>query len=53
MSAAPLSPDEQPAPRWLLALLGVGALVLLIGAGLIWLTRGTAIILDMANFFCF
>ena len=43
---------EQPAPRWLLALAGFGALVLLLGAGLGWLYRGPAIVLDMANFFC-
>ncbi|MDF3073259.1 MAG: hypothetical protein K0S54_926 [Alphaproteobacteria bacterium] len=44
--------NQQPAPRWLLALLGVGGLVLLLGAGLGWFYRGTSIVLDMANFFC-
>lgn len=45
------SPDS-PAPRWLLALLGAGALVLLGGAGLAWAQRGSALVLDLANFFC-
>jgi hypothetical protein len=44
--------SQQPAPRWLLALLGAGVLVLGLGAGLVWLYRGTSIVLDMANFFC-
>lgn len=43
---------DQPAPRWLLALLGLGVLVLLFGAGLGWVYRGSAIVLDMVNFFC-
>jgi len=43
---------ENPAPRWLLALLGAGALVLLGGAGLAWTQRGSALVLDLANFFC-
>jgi hypothetical protein len=51
MSTLP-DPTEQPAPRWLLALVGLGAAVMLVGASLAWLYRGSAIVLDMANFFC-
>ena len=53
MSVSPHpDPVEQPAPRWLLALLGLGALTLLVGAGLAWTFRGSAIVLDLAEFFC-
>ena len=47
------SPADQPAPRWLLALLGVSALVMIAGAAMAWLHRGSAIVLDMVGFFCF
>ena len=53
MSTQPHPPEDQAAPRWLLALVGFGAAVLLVGATLGWLYRGSAIVLDMANFFCF
>ena len=43
---------EQPAPRWLLALLGVSVGVVLVGASLVWWQRGATIVLDMAEFFC-
>ena len=55
IEAMGLTPDtapEQPAPRWLLALLGVSVGVLLIGASLVWWQRGATIVLDMAEFFC-
>ena len=53
MSANPHpDPVEQPAPRWLLALLGIGALTLLVGASLAWAYRGSTIVLDLAEFFC-
>jgi len=52
MSAHPDPAGDQAAPLWLLGLLGLGALVLLVGAGLGWAHRGSAIVLDMANFFC-
>ena len=45
-------PADPTAPRWLLALLAVSALVMIVAAGLAWLHRGAAIVLDMANFFC-
>lgn len=44
--------SQDKAPRWLLALLGLGAGMLLIGAALAWWQRGAAIVLDMAEFFC-
>jgi hypothetical protein len=52
MSLTPDTAPDQPAPRWLLALLGVSVGVLLIGASLVWWQRGATIVLDMAEFFC-
>jgi hypothetical protein len=52
MSIRPEPAPDQPAPRWLLALLGLGAGVLVLGASLAWWQRGATIVLDMAEFFC-
>lgn len=52
MSFRPDTATEERAPPWLLALLGAGAAAMLLGAGLAWYARGSAIVLDMASFFC-
>ena len=52
MSSVPDAPDQQAPPRWLIALAAGIFGVLLLGAGLLWFTRGTAIILDIAAVFC-
>lgn len=47
-------PDSQdkPAPRWLMLLLGGGAFALVALGALLWSERGSALVLDLANFFC-
>ncbi len=53
MSTAAPTPQDQPAPRWLLALLAGGAALLLAGGMALWLGRGSALVLDLVEFFCF
>ena len=51
----PIAPDhdeEEPLPRWLVALVAGIFGALLLGAGFLWFTRGTAIVLDIAAVFC-
>jgi hypothetical protein len=52
MSTIPGDHDDQSPPRWLIALAAGIFGVLLLGAGVLWFTRGTAIILDIAAVFC-
>lgn len=51
----PIAPDhdeEEKLPRWLVALLAACFGAMLLGAGFLWFTRGTAIVLDIAAVFC-
>lgn len=51
-TADPHPPQDQPAPRWLLALLAGGAVLVLAAGALLWLQRGSALVLELAEFFC-
>ena len=52
MSAAHDPDRDERVPAWLWLLLGGIGLTVLVGAALLWLFRGSAIVLDLANFFC-
>jgi hypothetical protein len=48
----PAAPPDRTLPRWLWLILGGLGGVLLLGGALGWILRGSAMLMDMADFFC-
>ena len=52
MSTQPYPPDEK-IPQWVWLVLGGLGSLLLVGGAVGWIVRGQAMLVDMADFFCF